>query len=110
MRLTVTRGAGDSPAPDELVAELACSEAPATQAGRNCLDAVGQDHDDVELACRPGDGLASLLPGDLVAVAETEAGRVWRGTVDSFSLELAVDETGAVSLTHTYTVERPYGA
>jgi hypothetical protein len=106
MRQTVQRGAGDVPAPDELTAELACSEAPATQAGRNYLDANGQDMTETTLTCLPPDALA-ILPGDLLEVDDTTAGETWRGKATAFTLTLAVDDAGAATVTREYTVERP---
>ena len=106
MRLTVRRNAGDRPAPDELTAELACSEAPATQAGRNYLDANGQDATETTLTCLPPEA-GSPLPGDLVAVEDGTSGETWRAKVTGFTLAQAMDETGAIVESLELVVERP---
>lgn len=108
MRLTVARGDGASPAPDELTAELACSQAPATQAGRVYLDGqAGLDRIEVDLSARPETAAGVRLPGQVAAVADPD-GAAWNGYVTAFSLTLAVDaDTGAASLDHQYTLERP---
>ena len=107
MRLTVTRGAGTNLAPEELTEDLACSETPATQLGRNYLDAKGPDRMEVDVQCWPAPSDGVLLPGRTVAVDDLDVGAIWRGQVTGFSVTLAVDESGAVTLEHVYTVERP---
>ncbi|EFL53117.1 conserved hypothetical protein [Solidesulfovibrio fructosivorans JJ]] len=107
MRLTVTRGDGVSPAPDELTAELACSEAPATQAGRNYLDEYGQDAAEVDVTCMPESSVGVLLPGELVEIDDGPAAETWRATVTGIEITLAVADSGAATLTQTLTVERP---
>jgi hypothetical protein len=110
MRLTVTRGSGASPAPEELTLELACSQAPATQAGRNYLDETGQDTAEMELACRPPTSVGVVLPGSVVAVDDPKTYASWRGLVTGFSVALAVDASGAAAITQTLVVDRPlYG-
>jgi len=107
LRLTVSRGDGLVPAPDELSAALACSPAPATQAGRNYLDEYGQSSLSVDVKSWPEGNETWALPGDVVEVADTDRGEIWRGTATAVSLELTVDDTGARLLTETTTVERP---
>ncbi len=106
MRLVVRRGDGATPAPDELTAELACGEAPATQAGRNYLDEVGRDALEVSLTCLPP-VTGGPLPGELVAVRDTLAGESWRGRVTAFTLSMTVDERGAGMFSDELAVTRP---
>jgi len=107
MRLRVTRGAGDCLAPEELSAGLACSEGPATQAGRNYLDANGVDRLETTLTCIRSDAAGAAMPGDLAAVIDTTAGETWRGKIASFALALEVDDSGAATVSQTIVVERP---
>ena len=105
LRLTVQRGAGASPDPDELSLDLACSVAAATQAGRNHLDEVGQNVLTVSVTSWPIDGDVLPLPGEVVAVDDGET--TWRATVTGWSLGIEVQDGGAVLATMTTTVERP---
>jgi len=107
VRLTVRRGQGASPCPDELSAALACSLAPATQAGRNYLDQYGQNVLAVELESWPADGDVLPLPGDVAAVLDSEADGLWHGTVTAISLAVAVQDAGGALVTQTTTLERP---
>jgi len=107
IRLTVQRGAGVAPCPDELSAALACSLAPATQAGRNYLDQYGQNVLAVELESWPADGDLLPLPGDVAAVTDPEDDGRWQATVTAFSLSVAVQDGGGTLSTLTTTVERP---
>jgi hypothetical protein len=104
MRIVVMRGAGENPAPDEQVHELATGEAAGTQLGRNYLDARGSAKRVYEIEAAHAGALA--LPGDVAEVEDADIGERFRGLVTGTSLEIAVGDDGAVALTQKYAVER----
>lgn len=104
MRILVVRGAGANPAPDEQVNELATGRAPGTQLGRNYLDDRGTAKRIYEIeAAHAG---PAILPGDVVEIEDGDLGERFRGRVTAVSIDLGLDDAGALTLTQRYTVER----
>lgn len=104
MKILVVRGAGANPAPGEQVNELTATQAAGTQLGRNYLDARGTSKTIHEIEV--GHAGHAAVPGEVVELLDVDLGERFRGKITAASIDVGVDDAGALALTQRYTVER----